>query len=131
MKPTQNSILLVFADYKEYGLFNASLDLNGEIFQLGCDVHLGMFQDSCLICFKDFKNSKAMKKLQNIDIRFFPPANFFSNCIEFYLFESAEFPVYLHNAGKSKMIFKTDEWRIELEPNERKLVSSENFIDFQ
>ena len=123
MKPTQNSILLVFADYKEYGLLDASLDLNGEIFQLDWNIHLGMFQDSCLI--------RSLKKSQNIDIRFFPPTNFFSNRIKFYRFETAEFPVYLHNAGKSKMIFKTDEWRIELEPNERKLVSSENFIVFQ
>lgn len=125
-EPERDSILLVFADYKGYGLVDALVDLKGEIFHLDENVHLGMFQDSVLL--QDFHKAKV-KRLRNIDIRFFPPANFFSNLIKFYQFNSAGLPVYLHNAGGKMILFDTQVGRLEVGGGIRKLVSAENAVN--
>ena len=125
-EPERDSILLVFADYKGYGLVDALVDLKGEIFHLDENVHLGMFQDSVLL--QGYYKAKV-KRLRNIDIRFFPPANFFSNIIRFYFFDSAGLPVYLHNAGEKKIFFDTKVGRLEVEGKMRKLISAENAVN--
>ena len=122
-EPERDSILLVFADYMGYGLVDALVDWHGKIFHLDGDAHLGMFQDSFLL--QGFHKAKV-KRLRNIDIRFFPPANFFSNIIRFYFFNSARLPVYLHNAGEKKIFFDTKVGRLEVGGGIRKLVSDEN-----
>ena len=129
-EPERDSILLVFADYKGYGLVDALVDLKGEIFHLDENVHLGMFQDSVLL--QGYYKAKV-KRLRNIDIRFFPPANFFSNIIRFYSFDSAGLPVYLHNAGRKTIVFDSRDTRVgrrlEVEGGIRKLVSAENVVN--
>ena len=125
-EPERDSILLVFADYKGFGLVDALVDLEGEIFHLDEDAHIGMFQDSFLL----HGSYKAkVERLRNIDIRFFPPANFFSNIIRFYFFNSAGLPVYLHNAGEKKIFFDTNVGRLEVEGKMRKLISAENAVN--
>lgn len=124
--PERDSILLVFADYKGYGLVDALVDLEGDIFHLDEDAHIGMFQDSFLL----HGSYKAeVERLRNIDIRFFPPANFFSNIIRFYFFNSVGLPVYLHNAGEKKIFFDTKVGRLEVEGKMRKLISAENAVN--
>ena len=124
-EPERDSILLVFADDKEYCFVDAWVNLKGNIYRLDYDVHLGTFQDSCLLNLWDSTLPEA-ERLGKIDIRFFPPANFISNQIEFYQFSSAGFPVYLHNAGKRVLRFGTEDGFIEVKPKERKRVSTEN-----
>lgn len=124
--PERDSILLVFADYKGFGLVDALVDLKGEIFHLDEEAHIEMFQDSFIL----HGSYKAkVKRLRNIDIRFFPPANFFSNFIGFYFFNSAGLPVYLHNAGEKKIYFGTKVGRLEVGGGIRKLVSAENAVN--
>ncbi len=124
--PERDSILLVFADYKGFGLVDALVDLKGEIFHLDEEAHIEMFQDSFIL----HGSYKAkVKRLRNIDIRFFPPANFFSNFIGFYFFNSAGLPVYLHNAGEKKIFFGTKVGRLEVGGWIRKLVSAENAVN--
>ena len=125
-EPERDSILLVFADYKGYGLVDALVDLKGEIFHLDGYAHLGMFQDSFLV---QGSYKAKVKRLRNIDIRFFPPANLLSNIIQFYSFDSAGLPVYLHNAGRKTIVFDTRVGRLEVGAGIRKLVSGENAVN--
>ncbi len=122
-EPERDSILLVFADYMEYGLVNACVNWKGDIYRLNHGAIFGI-QDSYLVQFLDSSQPEVLKRFRNIDIRFFPPANILSNLIQFYQIRSAKFPVYLHNAGKSVLIFETGQGRIEVKPKERKVVSA-------
>ena len=124
--PERDSILLVFADYKGFGLVDALVDLKGEIFHLEEEAHVGMFEDS-FILHGPYK--AKVKRLRNIDIRFFPPANLLSNIIRFYSFNSAGLPVYLHNAGRKTIVFDTRVGRLEVGDGIRKLVSAENAVN--
>lgn len=126
-EPERDSILLVFADYMEYGLVDAYVNWEGDIYRLNHGAILGI-QDSYLVQFLDSSQPELLKRFRNIDIRFFPPANLLSNLIQFYQIRSAKFPVYLYNAGKSVLVFETGKGRIEVKPKERKLVSAGNAI---
>ncbi len=115
--PERDSVLLVFADYMEYGLVTALADRQGVIVPLETNLHLGMLQDSCLIAWP-WEMAKDILPEQRLDIRFFPLWNY----IEFYQCKGAGLPVWLHNAGQKKLRFGMGNGQAEMElaPGERK-----------
>lgn len=120
-EPKRDSILLVFADTKETGFVAAWVNYRGKNYRLDDNLHAGMFTDSVIVQFP-YPSDIRSKKLRGIDIRFYPFANICSSVIQFYLFKSGGFPVYIHNAGTRTLGFEPEKERIMVEPGQRVLV---------
>lgn len=92
--PQKNSITLNFSAEIDNFFKHAIVESNGEIIELSMYLHLGMYQDSCLIG----NGSEGGQ----YDIRYYP-----NNIIEFYCFDTDNLPVYIENSGNTPLKIKT------------------------
>lgn len=114
---TKNSVLLVFSDHAKYYFEKAEVCLDAKVMDLPMHVHIGMFQDSCLI--------GDIVEGGQYDIRYFPhPGN-----VEFYTVEVENLPVDLLNAGEKILYFRTEYGIIAVDPKEKKRLKAKNVLD--
>lgn len=114
-----SSILLVFSNREEYYYECAYIFDGGEKEKLDFSVHIGTFQDSCLIR-RDFK--KISGGDQRTDIRYFPHFEH----IQFYSFFTGDYKLFFENSGRRMICFTTPLGLIKLNPGERKAIVEEN-----
>jgi hypothetical protein len=92
--PEKNSITLEFSAEIDDFFKRAIVEDSGKIIELSMSVHVGNFQDSCLI--GDGADGGKY------DIRYYP-----NNIIEFYCFDTDNLPLYIVNSGKTALKFGT------------------------
>ncbi len=119
--PTEeNTILLAFDESdNELNFVDAAYNRKGYISRLEACSNIGSYSDSFLIS-DDFDSPMA------IDIRYYPAVNSKGQFIEFYSFDTSGLAAYLYNVGNKPLSFWTFEGLIDVNPEEKKLVSKEN-----
>lgn len=119
-----NSVLLVFSDFKRYYFDKVYARVNGKKYDGTMQPHIGMIQDSCIITIGVEEKSELLKK-NFVDIRYFPHFQH----LEMYVWSVGELPVYMENSGQDLIYVTTQVGVIQLNPGKRVLVDRENAME--